>query len=272
MYLASQRVRSRDRSGINVFLYRHRDGDIPWEDPKRIVENMPGELASSEVEVPPGGNEVLSFLDIVAMDGTDPLALQNLVERLRDVAVRTGVAAADGVGVRFAMTGNGQADREWVELAGRALQLLAHPPPLKWRSEDGLVIVREADTSGLVFTLTSASVAKLRELLGSRWTPPRVHVSHETMSDWSNAGFDVYEQLVMVATGYRLAELLPLGRVRVEDSRGELVWEWPATHPGLGYCMTCHRQHTLVANTGFYRCLNCGTAQSSDGRFVAALT
>ena len=273
MYLAAQRVRSTGRTGVNVFLYRHPPGSIAWADPGHVVEQMPGELVSSEIEVPPGGNEVLSFLDVVAAEEVSSDAVVDLVDQLREEALRDGVAGAEGVGVRFSATGalTARAAQEWQELVHRAFRLLLHPTPLAWRSGEGLVITREANAERYLFTLTPKSLSKLREMLGQEWSAPKVTVAHATMDDLGLAGFDAYEQIATAMTGYRLDELLPLGRIRVADPRGTLLWEWPATNQGVGYCLTCHRQHTLVAAKGAYKCANCGSEQEGDGRFVGAL-
>src|SRR5882724_9610391 len=88
--------------------------------------------------------------------------------------------------------------------------------------------------------------------------PAAVHVSHATMDDLRSAPFDRYEQIVASLTGCGLAELLPYGRVRVEAGAGDVLWEWPTLAGGVGYCLTCHRQHTLAAAGGAFRWSNCG--------------
>lgn len=271
MYVVAQRVRSPSRTGINVLLYRHMPGPIPWQDPARVAEMMPGRLASHDIEIPPGGNEVLSFIDIVASEEVPTPQLIDTVSRLRDEAVQRGIAVADGVGVRFSATGVANREREGRELAHRALELLKRPLPL-WQPGVGLVIRQEVDGDGLLFTLAPESLQKLRETLGHAWRAPIVSVPYETMGDLRGAGFDAHEQVITAMTGYGLTGLLRFGRVRVEDHAGQTVWEWPAGELGVGYCLTCHRQHTLTPAGSGFRCTNCGTEQREDGRFVAALT
>lgn len=70
MYATAHRVRSgKDVEGINAFLHRHGQ-DAAWPaDPSAIPERDPGQQVWDAVTVPPGGNDVLSYLDVIAPDG-----------------------------------------------------------------------------------------------------------------------------------------------------------------------------------------------------------
>jgi len=69
MYLTAQRViSSSDENGINGFLYEHGAG--AWELPPEPIAGSIGELVHTFIMVTPGDNKVVSFLDIVAPDGT----------------------------------------------------------------------------------------------------------------------------------------------------------------------------------------------------------
>lgn len=70
MYITAHHVvhpRATDE-GINAFCYRH--GSYIWVGlpPAGIPDDNPGELAASLLEVPPGGNRVRSYLDIIMPD------------------------------------------------------------------------------------------------------------------------------------------------------------------------------------------------------------
>jgi hypothetical protein len=85
MLLTAQRVISphlRAR-GVNVFQYLH--GPNSWE---RVPNNFlpeanPGELVAQWIQVPPGGNRVVSFLDVVAPDEIDGVDLQQRLTSLK---------------------------------------------------------------------------------------------------------------------------------------------------------------------------------------------
>lgn len=69
MYLTAQRViSSSGENGINGFLYEH--GDVAWETPPDPTSESIGKLVHSFITVPPGNNHVMSFVDVVAPDGT----------------------------------------------------------------------------------------------------------------------------------------------------------------------------------------------------------
>jgi hypothetical protein len=69
MYLTAQHVVSpTTRSeGVNSFLYRH---GLVWDaaPPTDIPEQNPGSLVAQSISVPPPGNRIRSYLDIVAPD------------------------------------------------------------------------------------------------------------------------------------------------------------------------------------------------------------
>jgi hypothetical protein len=78
MKLVAQRVvRPADgASGINVFCYLHPGKSWTGEPPSDLGE---AELVSELVEIPPPGNNVRSYLDIVAPDDTDSAHIRQAV-------------------------------------------------------------------------------------------------------------------------------------------------------------------------------------------------
>ncbi|HMG56810.1 MAG TPA: hypothetical protein VK601_25090 [Kofleriaceae bacterium] len=69
MYLAAQHVRSAlGQEGINAFRYTH--GGYVWQGlpPQGIPDPDPGVLVEQIINVPPPGNVVRSYLDVVAPD------------------------------------------------------------------------------------------------------------------------------------------------------------------------------------------------------------
>lgn len=70
MYIAAQHVvsPSTGAAGVNAFYYRH--GPLTWPEapPRSIPDQNPGTLVRQSIEVPPPGNSVRSYLDIIAPD------------------------------------------------------------------------------------------------------------------------------------------------------------------------------------------------------------
>jgi hypothetical protein len=85
MFLTAQRVLSpatRQR-GVNVYQYLH--GSHPWTRvPDRFLPDVnPGELVAQWIELPPGGNRIVSFLDVVAPDHIGAVELQQRLTSLK---------------------------------------------------------------------------------------------------------------------------------------------------------------------------------------------
>ncbi len=85
MLLTAQRIISpvTEQHGVNVFQYLH--GPYTWvQVPGEFLPDAnPGELFESWPEIAPGGNRVLSYLDVVAPDDIDPPGLHQLLASLK---------------------------------------------------------------------------------------------------------------------------------------------------------------------------------------------
>jgi hypothetical protein len=70
-YWTAHRVLSSSGTeGINVFIHAHGE-DFSWpDDAAKLPEANPGRLVDERTSVPPGGNRVRSYLDVLAPDGT----------------------------------------------------------------------------------------------------------------------------------------------------------------------------------------------------------
>jgi len=85
MYATAQHVVSRaGAAGINGFLHRH-GPEFSWPADTRAVALLPsatpGEEVSRHIVVPPGGNPVRSYLDLLAPHGTH---IAELLSALRE--------------------------------------------------------------------------------------------------------------------------------------------------------------------------------------------
>jgi hypothetical protein len=69
MYITAHRVRNAaGLEGVNSFAHLHNDNSWPV-DASKMPEENPGVLATQRIEVPPGGNTIISYLDVLAPDG-----------------------------------------------------------------------------------------------------------------------------------------------------------------------------------------------------------
>lgn len=91
MYLAAQRVlSSHQKVGVNVYYYLHGyEFDVSAAD-FFLPETNPGVLRQQWIDVQPGGNEVLSYLDVVATDSIGIDALLTSLGALKHVLRRIG--------------------------------------------------------------------------------------------------------------------------------------------------------------------------------------
>jgi hypothetical protein len=74
MYIAIHRVRNTatGKEGINAFKHMH-GLDFMWpQEPWRLPTENPGILEQQTTPVKPGGNEVLSYLDVLSPDAVSP--------------------------------------------------------------------------------------------------------------------------------------------------------------------------------------------------------
>jgi hypothetical protein len=84
MYLTAHLVRSRDGDeGINAFLHVH-GPEFPWpEDAAPLADTAPGQVVHRRLDLPPGGNQVRAYLDVLTPDA---LARDEIARALADFA------------------------------------------------------------------------------------------------------------------------------------------------------------------------------------------
>lgn len=72
MYVTAHLVRSKEgEEGINAFLHLH-GPQFPWpEDAAPLADTSPGKIVQRQIDLPPGGNQVRAYLDVLAPDDTD---------------------------------------------------------------------------------------------------------------------------------------------------------------------------------------------------------
>jgi hypothetical protein len=127
MLLSAQRVLSRQGvSGVNAYAYRHPAGT--WSTADLTTLESSAVLVMQDLEVPPGGNAVRSYVDIFAPDGAGPAEIAAWVQRLRTgpehgefpIELREGDLALR-FGLVFGLVSTWQ--RELTDLAARILLL-----------------------------------------------------------------------------------------------------------------------------------------------------
>jgi hypothetical protein len=86
MYITAHRVRdSQGQIEVHSFLHRHDENDCPFpNDPVTVPQSAPGRLLKKKVVLPPGDNTILSYLDLIAPEGTWSDAWTDPLEQLAE--------------------------------------------------------------------------------------------------------------------------------------------------------------------------------------------
>lgn len=240
MYLVAHRVRSvHNEVGINVFLHSHTESEMPeefsWAEPdvELIAEAYPGQKLAESVEVAPGGNLVLSYLDIAADDGADSGSIAAVLDRFEPrvlEARRPLVFTQAIVSLRFgAQPGlGGQLREEYRTLKDRALHLLKHPTPPPWRMRSPLVVEMDARDGERSFFLSPESIERLREVHQGSWQPPRgVSIQLGGELELRKELVDIFNHVVPLLTDLSVKQVAGLGGVMLRDRVTGQDARWP---------------------------------------------
>ena len=147
MYLTAHRVYQKKDNigGINAFFHRHGDHGLPEDmrEDNRIVDQVanqnPGKLIAQSLDLVPGGNAVLSFVDIVGKEAIKKERIQYFLNQMeRDIEHHFNeryvpiTKFESDIAVKFGITDglNGNEVREYKALTERAMRLfeLSKPP------------------------------------------------------------------------------------------------------------------------------------------------
>jgi hypothetical protein len=183
----------------------------------------------SEVE-PPGGNDVLSFLDVAALDDLPLAEVTACLQRAEaDVATvslpKTWYAQAVKVAIMFSARNlSGEpARQEYEALKRRLVRLLSGDHTVVTDDPFDAQLVQSSDAFELVWT----SRAKTRLLAAGFHPAASLRIAYDVVHQWNTSGLPgplLAHSLAAIA-GTDLHELVRRGGVRVLTEAGALVWE-----------------------------------------------
>lgn len=137
MYLTAQRVFSphAPKRGVNVFKYVH--GPYSWPAGTTPTPFLPdvnvGQLTERWVELEPGGNSVLSYLDVVVPDDMPNQELCNRLAALKHVLKESGNPTTGVWGQMWIRFGNATSVPWSTELGALAgMMTLRLQPLVRW--------------------------------------------------------------------------------------------------------------------------------------------
>lgn len=239
MYLTAHRVKDRDgRADINAFLYLHNKHELPasvWDSPDVvfIAEKAPGTLVKSVNAIPPGNNSVVSYLDVVARNGTSHDVLQTALMDIRSSLARDpsqSVWTGQPVGVRFSLNRGlvGGEGEEFSCLMNAALNVFSVGENLVLSSDVPLTILLTTDADGAVFALDEESTQRVLRQHEHPFTPRgRLVIKHQDRLAFENIYGDLIQHVATMLTELAPDKIAGLGGVRiVKEGSAEIVREY----------------------------------------------
>lgn len=236
--LTAQYVRSDrlDVQGINAHLHRRLGKGLPpWSTEERVLASQIDEIVAesgvpdaSTLQVPPGGNSVLAFLDVVAYDDTasdELVALLNQGPTRREQSHIAWQNSA-GTGAAHYFVSNAM-ELNWLTVFGLLRnQLLSL---FKRGQGDGpLRVIAERSEAGERYRLDQDSMLRMARLHGAGWQAPTVQVSSEDAEDFRRLNqYDMRVAIIDVLTGLDATYVKALGGIVFVRPSGEPVFQWP---------------------------------------------
>ena len=220
MFATAHRVQSHDRQiGINAGVYDDVDG----------TQNR----VAQRVDVPPGGNLVLDYLDLRA---PGPVDVQLARSALREAETCAGQASNytgthHCVGIEFATTIGefeaGNARTRFAALSAAVLRLLERLGEEPIALPEPLVITVDSDDEKRTFRLKSSSRRRMVPPSNRAALPSALGIRHEVEAEFVAVHGEIYPYAAELLTGLTWDELRDAGGVQICAPEGRVVWSWP---------------------------------------------
>ena len=245
MYLTAYRVRqikgNKAKVGINAFLHRHHESDLPQNmrfDKEGTIDQIAhkniGELVAEFVDLVPGGSSVLSFIDIVGREELDKKRIQEFldlmepgIKGIHHPITKTAPDIAIKFGIAYGLQGH--ETREYRALAERAMLLFESPEPPKWRSENPWIVI-DCDSSDCqqTFSLSSATTEKLQQIHDESWIPVRrISAEHHAKKYFELIHGDLIQHIAPILTDLTLEQIASQGGFILCDRAQQKKIKWP---------------------------------------------
>ena len=237
MLLSAQHVASPDgeRRGRNAFLYLHGAEWPIGEATVDLVSALPGRLENEIIEVVPGGNSVLAYLDLVAPDATPRGAILEVLSQATHKVVAGSERVESnsrGTGLRFhaALIAPENRLHEFRQLAAQVARLLQKTTPPPWKGVPRLTVVAARTEGGWRLQVDPTSVARIRKRY-PEWRLSSVSLTDDVLSDLRTVSSDIVPMILASAANLTPEQALELGGVAVVDEDGRLMRAWPDSRP-----------------------------------------
>lgn len=233
MYATALHVKRRSPAltGVNTYLYTHGDEGLDWQQPDhKIVQDVPGRLVASWTTVPPGSNEVRSFLDIVGPDQTpidDVRTLLTDLESMIDGSSSKPVCRRESLQARFSVSLGLQRlpsmRAEFTRLARHLVAMLDRRAG--FTSTIGNLLVPQAplrvlvtkDEFGTIFQLDPPSMQRLTEF-NPGLASARVGIRDDTREYFESLHGPIFREVALLLTGLNDEQLHTVGGIVFEEA------------------------------------------------------
>lgn len=251
MYLTAHRLQrikgNKVDVGINAFLYQHEAQDLPEDtrfDTEGIIEQITqqnlGKLIAESIDLVPGGNSGISFVDIVGRESLDKERIREFLDQMEPAIeglYRPVTKSAPDIAVKFAIPLGLQGNeiREYKALTERAMYLFESREPPKWRTEtpwikicrtiagcqDTIVDFQE------VFSVEPETAEKLKQIHGESWTSTRVLIDHHAKWNFELIHGDLINHIAPMLTDLTLEQIAAQGGLVLHDRLRDKKIKWP---------------------------------------------
>ena len=244
MYLTSHRVRTANgRVGINAFLHEHGSRLDDLSHALMNVEKNPGKLVAAACEVPPMGNSVLSYLDVIIQDNAD----ERILDQTKKTAWLEISKEPDKMPVRIQSPSSivqfarnisrhrsGEHLEDYGPLWDKLLSVFRDRPRPPWFGAQPITIllteVSGAETARR-YSVDDCSFSRLQKIHGAKWLRRTLTVELETLFSFEEYHGDINPTVVSALTDLRLDKIVEMGGIRIarKDTPDITIWQWPPT-------------------------------------------
>ena len=231
IYLTAQRLTSNrfPNQRTNAFLHRS-SLELPASgDTLRFVDQVsldPGELVSCFLEVPPGGNNIQAFVDVVANDDADRARRDQIFQGIRRKVIDVDSnEVADRIDSKelFRFYSHPSLDRllAFDMLARAALSAFQAPrlSPLR--------VIVERGSGVSIFKVDESTTDRLRLFHDSDWQSRAIHVRDDISANFEDYHGSLLPHLIQVLMGIPPYYARGLGGVVFSRQDGTKLADWP---------------------------------------------
>ncbi len=240
MYVTAHRVyeiKRRHRQGINGFLYPHENHDITYTDSGQpdvgaIADHPPGDPAEQLYSLTPGGNGVLSYLDVTSPDDTTIHKLRKAFSQFDDVVPRERgeypfehTEAFDEVGIRVYLSPRTilSPDLEYRSLSETVIRLIA-----KHRGEDASTLQIQKDELEDTWKFLPLTTEFAFSSPSGGSGDAAITIDRDTRHAFEHTGGSIYPMVAENLFDMLPEQLIERGGVEVLDAHsGDIIWRGP---------------------------------------------